>query len=311
MPGPLGVAPPLTDTSPLGLAVAVDLDSAATRVLNADVPLEVHLDADASWAVNPIPDPFRSVVASARFDEGSADRRILEIAAGFASRGSAFLWWRNPLHTPADLGERLERAGIWEIGDSPGMAVDLARLPGQLDLPAGLEIRGVIDLEGLRDYIAVLETEPAPPGAPPLFHPDIVEATIAHRGPTLRAEPVPMRYVGWLEGRPVATSRLSLAGGAAGIYSVQTIVEARGRGIGRAMTLAPLLAARELGYRIGTLQSSDLGFGIYRGLGFEEMFRFSIHVGGVSRADLARAAAEAGEPTEPGVTIDGPAAQRG
>ena len=293
-------APPLTDTSPLGLARAIDADSIATRILNSEVPLEVHLDPDASWAINPIADPFRSVVVSARFDEVSADRRIAEIAAAFAARGTEYLWWRAPLHTPPDLGQRLERAGIWEIGDSPGMAMDLADLPGVFELPDGLEIRSVTDVTGLRDFLTVLETEPSPPGTPPLFGPEIIAAVLAHRGPTLAAEPVPMRYVGWLEGRPVATSRLSLAGGTAGIYAVQTVVEARGRGIGRAMTLAPLFAARELGYRIGTLQSSDAGFGIYRSIGFREMFRFGIHVGGISREALEHAAAAAGAATADG-----------
>ena len=161
------------------------------------------------------------------------------------------------------------------------MTVDLAELPAALEPPAGLEILEVTDVAGLREYLAVLGVEPPPEGAPPLFTPEIVAAITAHTGPRLVLEPVPLRYVGRLDGRPVATSRLSLAGGAAGIYAVETLAEFRGRGIGRAMTLAPLLAARRLGYRIGTLQSSEAGFGVYRSIGFEEQFRYAIHVGGV------------------------------
>jgi hypothetical protein len=44
------------------------------------------------------------------------------------------------------------------------------------------------------------------------------------------------------------------------------------------VTAAPLLAARALGYRIGTLQSSGLGFGVYRRLGFTEQFRYALYV---------------------------------
>ena len=275
------VSPPLLDTSPGGLARAIDADSAATRVLNGELPLEAHLDPDAAWAINPITDPYRSVVVAARFDEQSADRRIAEIAAAYAERATPFLWWRASLDGPADLGIRLERAGIWQVGDAPAMTVDLAALPAALDPPVGLEILGVTDVDGLHEYLAVLGVEPPPEGAPPLFPPPVAAAIVAHTGARLALEPVPMRYVGRLEGRPVATSRLSLAGGAAGIYAVETLAEFRGRGIGRAMTLAPLLAARRLGYRIGTLQSSDAGFGVYRSIGFEEQFRYAIHVGGV------------------------------
>ncbi|HEX4897505.1 MAG TPA: GNAT family N-acetyltransferase [Candidatus Limnocylindrales bacterium] len=275
------VSPPLLDTSPDGLAGAIDADSVGTRVLGGELPLEAHLDPDAAWAVNPIPDPFRSVVAATRFDERSADRRIAEIAAAFAERATPFLWWRAPFHGPADLGQRLERAGIWQVGDAPAMTMDLADLPAALESPAGLEILEVTDVAGLREYLAVLGVEPPPEGAPPLFTPEIVAAIMAHSGTRLVLEPVPLRYVGRIEGRPVATSRLSLAGGAAGIYAVETLAEFRGRGIGRAMTLAPLLAARRLGYRIATLQSSEAGFGVYRSIGFEEQFRYAIHVGGV------------------------------
>jgi ribosomal protein S18 acetylase RimI-like enzyme len=279
-----GPAPPLTDTSPEGLVRAIEADSIGTRILNPEIPLEAHLDPDAAWAIGSIPDPFRNVVVSARFDAATADRRIADLAAAFRARGTAFLWWRAPFHTPADLGARLERAGITSVGSGPAMALDLRDLPGPEAGPAGpagLEIRGVTDEAALRVYIKVLGAEPPPEGAPPIFRPAIVRAILAHTGPRLRLDPTPMRYVGWVDGRPVAASRLSLAGGTAGIYAVATLPAFRGRGIGRAMTLAPLRAARELGYRIATLQSTEAGFGVYRGLGFVEVFRYEIHVGGV------------------------------
>jgi ribosomal protein S18 acetylase RimI-like enzyme len=51
---------------------------------------------------------------------------------------------------------------------------------------------------------------------------------------------------------------------------VATLPEGRGRGIGSAVTRAALLDARRMEYSIGVLQSSEMGFDVYRRMGFEQ-----------------------------------------
>jgi len=84
-------------------------------------------------------------------------------------------------------------------------------------------------------------------------------------------------YLSRLNSQPVATSLLFLGGGVAGIYNVATLPEARKQGIGTALTLFPLLQAREHGYRIGTLQSTEMGLHVYQRLGFREYCAFSVY----------------------------------
>ena len=275
--GPV-IAPPLLDTSPEGLRAALEADSIATRVLGSDLPNEPHLDPDASWAVGDAMDPFVNTVASARFSLETANRRIAEIVGAYDALPAPFIWWRAPFHTPADLGARLEAAHVFAVGEAPAMTLDLRALGPRPEVPPGFELRAVTDEETLRAYLAILDADPPPAGAPQLFPPEKVARIVASVVPRLAHEPAPLRVLGLLDGRPVSTSRLSVAGGAAGIYSVATLAEARGKGIGAAITWDCLATGRDLGYRIATLQSSDMGLRIYQRLGFVEQFRYAIHV---------------------------------
>lgn len=271
------IPPPLTDLSDAGLLDAIERDQVANRVLAPEVPVEIHDDPDATWGIAGYPDPFRSTVVSARFAPADADRRIREISAAFAARHTGFLWWVAPFHTPVDLGVRLLAAGLRFEGTAPAMAMDLEALPRDEALPAGLEIIPVRDAVTLRDFVGVLAAEMGVPEGsanPAAAHHAALLQAIA---PTLASGTVPLRYLGLLDGRPVATSRISIGGGSAGLYAVATLPDVRGRGIGRALTLAALEAGRTLGYRIGVLQASSDGLPVYRRIGFRTMFTYAVY----------------------------------
>jgi ribosomal protein S18 acetylase RimI-like enzyme len=127
----------------------------------------------------------------------------------------------------------------------------------------GLEIRAVGDEESLRTWT---HTFTLGYGLPPDWEPSIYELWIK-----LGLEFPVRNYLGYWNGGPVATSSVFFGGGVAGIYSVSTLPEARGKGIGTAMTLRPLEDAREMGYRIGILQSSEMGFNVYKSIGFRHL----------------------------------------
>jgi GNAT superfamily N-acetyltransferase len=71
------------------------------------------------------------------------------------------------------------------------------------------------------------------------------------------------------EEKPVSTSVLYLHEGLAGIYCVATLPHERGRGLGTHITAEPLRFAQEMGYHVGVLQASEMGFPVYQKLGFQ------------------------------------------
>jgi len=271
---------PRTDLSDRGLIEALEADQLANRILDPEIAVEAHLDPDVAWCLAPLADTFRNVVLSARFAEADADRRIGELVDAYRRAGTGFVWWVAPSDTPADLGARLPAAGLMLEGNAPAMAANLADVPLDEPPPAGLEIVPVSDEATLEEFLAVIAE-------------DWLEWTGGEYTPvqlrTLEAwrtqipvrfsrEPVPQRWIGRVDGAVVATSRVCLGAGVAGLYAISTLAAHRGRGYGRALTIAALRAAASLGYRIGVLQASDLGYGVYRRLGFRELFRYDVFV---------------------------------
>ena len=275
--GPAPQLPPIrTDTSDAGLIAAIEADMVASRIVDFELEAEARLDPDVAWSFGQLPYPYRCFAARARFDAETADDRIREIARPFAERGWALSWWVAPWDTPGDLRGRLERAGLSHEGASPAMAADLDALPLDEARPPGLDIRPVTNQGAIGAYLDVL-AEHTLEGANVLERRRRFKATLAaailRRIPT---DPVPIRFLGLVDGQPVATSRVSLSGGVAGLYSVVTAPSLRGRGIGRGMTVAALAAGRTAGYRIGVLQSSELGLPVYRRLGFRQLFEYDV-----------------------------------
>ena len=80
-----------------------------------------------------------------------------------------------------------------------------------------------------------------------------------------------VRFVGTLDGEPVASSGVLLLAGVALIVNVATVERARRRGIGEAMTRRAIAHAGSLGYDVAVLGTSDMARSIYDRMGFVEV----------------------------------------
>ena len=215
--------------------------------------------------------PWFNGVLVDRLPEPGDENLIQELQEFFRSKGiQNWTWWVDLPALPQDWAGMLGKAGFRFEHDTPGMAMQLADLPGDLDEVPGLTIHKVTSLPELKTWSRVfVEGYGLPLGwADPYFE------MMAGLGLDQSA----LSYLGELDGEPVAVSSLYLGAGVAGIYNVATLPKARRKGIGAALTVVPLLEAREMGYQAAILQSSQAGYGVYKKLGFEHLCEVEVFV---------------------------------
>jgi GNAT superfamily N-acetyltransferase len=263
----------LHDASPAALAAASEANLLALfRSIGSWSRAQFHEDADVLRLYTGIPVALLNSVLGARIDPSCADERIGEVLAAYQATGTPMMWWTGPTTQPADLARRLEARGLTFASESPGMAADLPRLRDDLPPTEGLTIMAAEDRAALEQWL-----EPFAAGFElPDFASRAVFDIVAEI--SMASPHIFRNYVGLLDGQPVASCSLLFSAGVAGIYNVATLPAARRRGVGAAITLAAMRVAREHGYRFAVLQATEMGYPVYRRLGFEECCKFTHYI---------------------------------
>jgi ribosomal protein S18 acetylase RimI-like enzyme len=208
---------------------------------------------------------FANGVVCARLDPDQADRRIEETAAFFEAEGVSWGFGVSPLSRPADLEAILVRRGFHLEEEWPRMAAEISRIPMEGVVPVGVEVQRVEDHPRLSSWVDTLAQGFGMDGPRRAAMARVVAgAGVEPDGPWIR-------FLGMLDGQPVATSGMFLAGGLAGLINVATIPEARRRGIGTVMTLAALQCGFDMGYRVAVLGTTEMGRRIYERMGFRHV----------------------------------------
>ena len=250
------------------LARAVERNQRAWITSLGELPdVQLHDESDVTYVGSRTPGRPNTVV-TARFAERTADRRIAAIVDHYRALGVAVNWWVGPGSSPDDLGRRLRTSGFHCIKHFPGMAVDIQSIDSKARTPRGLAI------EPLQDFSIFDRHEH--PYIGPMTTPRRQALLENHRFVCAQRPRRAWAFVAMLDGAPVAHSILFIAEGVAGIYEVGVLERFRNRGIGSAITRAPLLFAADRGVRYGILQAGGDGEGLYRRLGFDEVCRISL-----------------------------------
>ncbi len=224
------------------------------------------------WFYTGIQDSLFNGVLSARLKPEDIKPTIDTLQSKIDEQGTPALWWVGPESNPDDLGSLLEGLGLKFEGEVPGMAIDLGVLGGKPETPRNFTIRKVDnpEMQTLWARIAAVGNSFPQVTADALVR---LESTLSDLEYSAQH-----RYIGFLDDTPVTTSCLILDSGMAGIYAVATIPEARRKGLGRIMTIVPLLEARQKGYKVGCLQASSMGYPIYKHIGFKDICKFRLYL---------------------------------
>lgn len=256
----------IEDLSSAGLVLALETNMYEFyRAWGRTPQGELREDSNLIRVVTGMPFALLNGIFRARLAPDDVDAIIETTIAYLASRRVPALWWTGPATRPPDLGRYLEDHGFVHTRDLPGMAVDLRALERDHPTPNDLTIERVEDMAMLRTWAHVAWVGS---GFPETSQHEFAELEVSLG---IMPNTSRHRYLGFKNGVPVATSAMVLHAGVAGIFAVATLSEVRRQGMGTALTLAPLLNAREMGYRVGTLQASAMGFPVYRRLGFQEI----------------------------------------
>lgn len=233
-----------------------------------------HLQSDDKlmWFYTGIQFPLFNGVIAVNAEVDEVKTVVDAMQRKIAMHSAPALWWIGPCSRPVDIDQLLQQQGLTPAGQVPGMALDLAGLAMASEKIDGFAIRQVDSAESRRLWgrIAAIGTGFTDAATAALAS---LEAGITD--PQYHAQ---YRYIGYLDGVPVATSALVLEAGVAGVYAVATLPEARRKGIGNRMTREPLMKAKDMGYRVAILQSSSAGFPIYERIGFSEVCTYRLYL---------------------------------
>ena len=194
----------------------------------------------------------------------TADAAIAEQVRYFTELGREFEWKLYSHDAPADLGDRLLKAGFVPEASEALMVAAIADLPTEVVLPEGVRIEPVTNAEGVKMLTSVHDDafgRPSPRMEQQLLRqvaedPDSLIALVVMAGD-----------------RPVCASRLEIHQGTefASLWGGGTVPEWRGKGIYKATVAYRARIAAARGCRYLQVDASDDSRPILARLGFESL----------------------------------------
>ena len=212
--------------------------------------------------------PTISNAAFRRDDRADPAALISRAREFFGEMGRGFaLWSRAGLDADADLLAAAETEGLEAVYEMPEMTV--AAPVEEPPLPEGAEVRRLDSRQDADDYWRIAASAYESVGFPP-------EVFGFYEGLENLPPEDAAAFLGLQDGRPVSIAMTLVSDGVAGIYWVGSLIEARGRGLGRAVTASATNAGFQLGADLASLQASHMGRPVYEAMGYRALYDYRL-----------------------------------
>ena len=231
---------------------------------------EFSVENDVSIFFMGINHPMMNIVCNANFSEQEVEEKVNIIIDQIKRKKIPFIWFVGALSKPYNLGEYLVKEDLMKI-ESPKMYLNLKEINEikyqKVVDQSNIKVTSVSNPKEEEQWIGVCVAS---------FDLDGIRDD-AGRVWNLYFKFCDA-YIATLEGKAVGASMVFYGAGVVGIYNVGVCPEYRNRGIGTAITMAPLLQAKKMGYEISILVSSELGFKVYSQIGYKECCKFGQYI---------------------------------
>jgi ribosomal protein S18 acetylase RimI-like enzyme len=221
---------------------------------------------------------FFNAVARARWSAAVAPAAVRAIASDLSARRAPWRWYVGSEGGSEDLGRLLKAVGLMSVPAQtpmllPFTAHTLPRLVGRVEPVPGLNVAEVRDRAAMTAWVAARAAANG-------WGDKTAKAWLTmHLGLGFEESEPLQHLVAHIDGRPVGTVSAFLdTDGTAGIYHVEVVPEARGRGIGSWLTAAAIgLAADREAQRV-VLTATPMAMTLYRRLGFTAQGSFTYFI---------------------------------
>jgi len=212
---------------------------------------------------------WHSRIFMANFNESNASENVKKIVSKIKKMHISVLWYITPMSRPENLQNVLIDHGFKYQSQWRSMAIDLKKVPEKFNIPKGVTIKEVLNLDELKIWTDVLVKS---------F--EFPKVAISYKKYFCKLGPKNLNfhyYLGFLDEKPVASAMIFKGEEAAGLFYIGTVHNARRKGIAEALTFYLLNKAKNEGYNITTIQSSEMGYPLYKKIGFKEYYITKIY----------------------------------